>query len=189
MTILRTFLCVILLAGLVLLAYPPGLSAEPLTPVSLQLRWRHQFQFAGYYAALHKGFYREAGLEVTLKEGGPGADPVADVLAGRSDFGIGVSSLVIDYLKGKPVLLLGPVFQHSPNILIVHGRNQSPDNLARPGSGKPKIALMGGDQDVELKAIFLNEGISLDKLQIVPDRNHLEDFLNQHVDEIGRAHV
>lgn len=185
MTILRTFLCVILLAGLVLLAYPPGLSAEPLTPVSLQLRWRHQFQFAGYYAALHKGFYREAGLEVTLKEGGPGADPVADVLAGRSDFGIGVSSLVIDYLKGKPVLLLGPVFQHSPNILIVHGRNQSPDNLARPGSGKPKIALMGGDQDVELKAIFLNEGISLDKLQIVPDKNHLEDFLNQHVDALN----
>lgn len=185
MMLLRTFFRILLLAVLVAVAFPLGLSAEPLTPVSLQLRWRHQFQFAGYYAALHKGFYREAGLQVTLKEGGPGADPVADVLAGRSDFGIGVSSLVIDYLKGKPVLLLGPVFQHSPNILIVHGRNQSLDNLAKPGSGKPKIALMGGDQDVELKAIFLNEGISLDKLNIVPDKNHLDDFLDQHVDALN----
>jgi len=36
-----------------------------LEPVSLQLRWMHQFQFAGYYAALHKGYYWEAGLDVT----------------------------------------------------------------------------------------------------------------------------
>ena len=37
-------------------------AARALEPVSLELRWFHQFQFAGYYAALEKGFYREAGL-------------------------------------------------------------------------------------------------------------------------------
>jgi len=182
MMILRNVSRVLLLAGLALLTFPLGLFAQPLQPVSLQLRWLHQFQFAGYYAALHKGYYREVGLDVTLKEGGPSADPVADVLAGKSDFGIGVSSLVIDYLKGKPVLLLGPVFQHSPNILVVRGLNQRPDALASPGARTPKIALMKGDQDVELKAMFLNEGIALDKLQFVPDERHLEDFLDQRVD-------
>ena len=41
-----------------------GLSfAEP-AKVRLQLKWYHQFQFAGFYAALEKGFYRDAGLDV-----------------------------------------------------------------------------------------------------------------------------
>ncbi len=155
--------------------------ARALEPVSLQLRWMHQFQFAGYYAALHKGYYREAGLDVSLKEGGPGADPVADVLAGKSDFGIGVSSLVIDYLNGKPVLMLGPVFQHSPNILVVHGRDRRLVDLAGAG----RIALMEGDQDVELKAMFLDEGIASDKLHIVPDERHLDDFLEHRVEALN----
>ena len=73
-----------------------SLPARALEPVSLELRWFHQFQFAGYYAALEKGFYREAGLEVTLKEGGPEANPVRGVLSGRSEFGIALSSLVLD---------------------------------------------------------------------------------------------
>jgi NMT1/THI5 like len=39
--------------------------------VSLQLKWSHQFQFAGYYAALEQGFYKSAGLDVDIREGGP----------------------------------------------------------------------------------------------------------------------
>ncbi|MGM0655103.1 MAG: ABC transporter substrate-binding protein [Thermodesulfobacteriota bacterium] len=40
--------------------------------ISLQLAWKHQFQFAGYYAALHKGYYHRAGLDVSIVEGGVG---------------------------------------------------------------------------------------------------------------------
>ena len=157
--------------------------AVALDAVSLQLRWMHQFQFAGYYAALQQGYYAQAGLQVTLKEGGPQADPVADVLAGRSDFGVGVSSLVIDYLKGKPVLMLGPVLQHSPNILLVHGHDQRLVDLALKDTRK--IALLGGEQDVELKAMFLNEGIPLDRLNTVPNQRHLADFLDRRVDALN----
>jgi diguanylate cyclase (GGDEF)-like protein len=149
--------------------------ARALEPVVLQLRWMHQFQFAGYYAALHQGYYRDAGLDVVIGEGGPGADPVGKVLAGHADFGIGTSSLVIDYLKGKPVLMLGPVFQHSPNALIVRGRDRRPVDLAL--AKDDKIALMGGNQDIELKAMFIDEGIALDKLHFVPDEHHLDDFI------------
>lgn len=160
-----------------------SVEALALEPLSLQLRWKHQFQFAGYYAALHKGFYREAGLDVSLKEGGPGADPVASVLSGESDFGISISSLVIDYLKGKPVLMLGPVFQHSPNVLLMRGENRYLAELALPGAGA--IALMEGDQDVELKVMFLNEGIDLERLKIVPDENHLVDFMDGRVEALN----
>ena len=44
--------------------------AGALDQVSLQLKWKHQFQFAGYYAAVEKGFYRENGLDVVIREGG-----------------------------------------------------------------------------------------------------------------------
>jgi len=160
-----------------------GVESMALEPVSLQLRWKHQFQFAGYYAALHKGFYREAGLDVRLLEGGPGADPVAAVLSGRSEFGVSISSLVIDYLRGRPVVMLGPVFQHSPNVLLIRGENRHLSELGLPGAGP--IALMGGDQDVELKVMFLNEGIPLERLRIVPDENHLSDFLDGRVEALN----
>jgi hypothetical protein len=43
--------------------------AWALDSVSLQLKWKHQFQFAGYYAALEQSFYRNAGLDVEIREG------------------------------------------------------------------------------------------------------------------------
>ncbi len=59
--------------------------------VDLQLRWQHQFQFAGYYAAVEKGFYKEEGLEVRLHEGDPSHQTVAEVLAGRAQYAEGNS--------------------------------------------------------------------------------------------------
>ena len=53
---------------------------KPPERVTLQLKWLHQFQFAGYYAALAKGFYREEGLDVTIREGGAGRPVIATVL-------------------------------------------------------------------------------------------------------------
>ncbi|MGN6798231.1 MAG: ABC transporter substrate-binding protein, partial [Gaiellaceae bacterium] len=46
-------------------------AAPKLTHVTLQLKWVTQSQFAGYYAAVEKGYYKKAGLDVTLKVGGP----------------------------------------------------------------------------------------------------------------------
>ncbi len=46
---------------------------KPLTKVTLQLNWLHEAEFAGYYAAQAKGFYKDQGLDVTIVEGGPGA--------------------------------------------------------------------------------------------------------------------
>src|SRR3954469_21227003 len=64
--------------------------------VKLQLKWHHQFQFAGYYAALENGYYREAGLDVQILEGGPQVDVAAEVASGRAQFGIGGSSILLE---------------------------------------------------------------------------------------------
>ncbi len=69
--------------------------ASDLTPIRLQLKWTHQFQFAGYYAAEAQGFYRAAGLDLSFIEACPDQDPVAAVLAGEAEFGVGTSDLLL----------------------------------------------------------------------------------------------
>jgi ABC-type nitrate/sulfonate/bicarbonate transport system substrate-binding protein len=90
---------------------------QTLEKVSIQLNWFHQFQFAGYYAAKEQGFYQELGFEVELREfNGKGA--IEDyVLDGRSQYGINDSSLIVAKSKGKPVVIVAQIFQHSPATL------------------------------------------------------------------------
>lgn len=68
--------------------------AHGLEPVTLQLKWTHAFQFAGYYAAKEQGYYREAGLDVSIVGALPGDDPVENVLQGKTEFGVGTSIIV-----------------------------------------------------------------------------------------------
>ncbi len=89
-----------------------------LDKVSVQLKWHHQFQFAGYYAAIEQGYYREEGLEVTLKDRNPAINNIDQVLEGKSQYGIADSVLLVYLAQKKPVVIVAPIFQHSPNVLI-----------------------------------------------------------------------
>ena len=94
-----------------LFVIPLTTSAET---VSLQLKWSHQFQFAGYYAAIEKGFYREEGLDVILREGLPATNLINEVTGGNADFGVDNTSLLIERDRGKSVVVLAAIFQHCP---------------------------------------------------------------------------
>ena len=89
-------------------------NASNLTPVSVQLNWNHQFQFAGFYAALQQGYYEQAGLDVTLKNWKTGTDIVDEVAEGRADFGIDKGVVLADYANGSPISLVMASFQFSP---------------------------------------------------------------------------
>lgn len=69
------------------LLFFPAISAlaEQDDKLRLQLKWTHQFQFAGYYAAIEQGYYAEQGLTVELIPATPGIDPIANVLAGGAE--------------------------------------------------------------------------------------------------------
>ena len=88
------------------------------TNISLQLSWLNQFQFAGYYVAKEKGFYKEVGLEVEINEFKDKTDLAQLVVSQKVDFAIGRSSLMIDRLKGNDIIALGAIFQNSPLVLI-----------------------------------------------------------------------
>src|SRR5210317_1258875 len=108
------------LVGLTLFFAMKGSAADrqDLEPLILQLKWRHQFNFAGYYAAKEKDYFKEAGLDVTIKEGLPGIDFIDEVVQGRADYGIEMSDLVLARAQGKPVVVLAAIFQHSPYVLL-----------------------------------------------------------------------
>src|SRR6266496_4269469 len=90
------------------------LPSHALEKATVQLKWLHHFQFAGYYAAVEKGFYREAGLDVTLVEGGPMVEVEKEVVNGKADFGVGTSALLLHRAHGYDLVVLGQIFQHSP---------------------------------------------------------------------------
>ena len=95
-----------------------SLNAKALEKVSIQLQWLDQFQFAGYYMAKEKGFYRDSGLDVELKKFKMGIIPVDEVNEKRATYGIGRSSLIVDSANGKNIQLISAVFQSSPLVLI-----------------------------------------------------------------------
>jgi ABC-type nitrate/sulfonate/bicarbonate transport system substrate-binding protein len=95
-----------------------GLQGAPVERVTLQLKGRHQFEFAGYYAAQEKGYFRDAGLDVTLLEAPPNLDPIQEVTEGRAEYGVGNSGLLLARQAGLPVVVLAALFQHSPMVFI-----------------------------------------------------------------------
>jgi len=75
-----------------------------LQQVNLQLKWKHQFQFAGYYAAIEKGYYSELGLQVNLLEAKEGEDPSNSVFNGKAEFGGGTKKF-LGWLIGIAILI------------------------------------------------------------------------------------
>ncbi len=153
-------------------------SASSPERVTLQLKWRHQFQFAGYYAAIEKGFYRDAGLDVVVKEGQPGMNLAEEVVSGRADYGIDMPELLIERDKGKPVVVLAAIFQHSPEILIAMADSgiQSPQDLV---GRRVELRPRG---NIEIQAMLLNEGIPLKDIKIVAHSWGIDNLISRKVD-------
>lgn len=86
--------------------------------VTLQLKWFHQFQFAGYYVAKEKGFYSEVGLDVEIKERDFKFNNIEQVINNQAQYGVADSALLFYKIQNRPVVIIAPIFQHSANILI-----------------------------------------------------------------------
>src|SRR6266403_1081476 len=106
-------------ASLALAASHP---AAALDSVSMQLKWKHQFQFAGYYQALEQGFFRNAGLDVTIREGGPGIDVSEAVAGGKADVGVCSANVLREWSMGRRLVVLAAIFQRSPAVVLVARR-------------------------------------------------------------------
>ena len=88
------------------------IEGRQLEKVSVQLKWFHQFQFAGYYAAKAQDFYAEEGLDVEIRELTPGQSVISQVTSGKADYGVGDSGIIADYANGAPLKALAAIYQH-----------------------------------------------------------------------------
>ncbi len=166
---------------LLLLAVPVGAATAPVAEkVSLQLKWRHAFQFAGYYMAKELGYYRAAGLDVEFREAVPGMDVVAEVISGRATYGVGTSSLILERKAGKPVVVLGVIFQHSPQVLIV--RQESALHTVHAVADK---RIMLEPHAEELLAYLRREGVPVERIKLLPHSFDVRDLIDGKTDAMS----
>lgn len=148
-------------------------------PVVLQLKWMHQFQFAGYYAAKHKGFYHDAGFDVEIRVRDPKTSVVNDVLEGRATYGVADASIVLQRLLNKPVVITSTIFQHSPLVLMSmanQGLRQISDLVGK------KIMFQRGVDDASILAMLAMNGFTENDYVYVPHNFDNMSLLKGHAD-------
>jgi signal transduction histidine kinase/ABC-type nitrate/sulfonate/bicarbonate transport system substrate-binding protein len=151
---------------------------QNLSKVSLQLHWKYQFEFAGFIAAKEKGYYRDVGLDVELKEYDFGQNIIKDVSSGKVNYGIYNSNILVEYIKDEPLKLISSYFKRSALVLITKPEIKYPKDLIN------KKIMAAGIEDFDLNFNYL---FSLEKLQIkdlnfVPHTFDVQDFADNKVD-------
>jgi len=171
-----------ILAGMIS-ALPCSAFAAPAfeRKVRLQLKWRHQFQFAGYYAAQEKGYFREEGLDVEILEGSPGIDPCSHLLSGSAEFAVDSPAILIKRQQGLPLVALAAIFQHSPNVVMTlkDSRLDSPHDL------RGKRVMLTPETDPECLAMLVSEGMDITSVEHVPHSWNIDDLVSGRVDAMS----
>src|SRR6266542_2707460 len=157
-------------AGLAVAAFAP-------TKVTLQLKWVTQAQFAGYYCAQAKGYYRDEGLDVVIKPGGPQITPAREVASGKADFGVSwMSSLLAMRERGVDLVNIAQVMRRS-------GMTE----ITWKDSGITSIAQLRGKKNQETARRFLEASFK----GWIYCRDHLKEAVEivlQNDPTLGRAH-
>jgi NitT/TauT family transport system substrate-binding protein len=159
-------------------------SASPkLTNISIQLQWVPQAQFAGYYAAQDLGYYKAAGLNVKLLNGGPQIVPGQVVASGRAQFGVNwLTALLAARDQGTDLVDIAQVFSRS-GMTELTWKSSGINSIAKM-KDKKVANWLGGDQ-YELFAALTKAGMNPAKNQgvtIVQQPFDMGLFLNHQVD-------
>jgi NitT/TauT family transport system substrate-binding protein len=116
----RSILAVLVASIAAAVGVAPSSGTATKTKATLQLKWVTQAQFAGYYAAKAKGYYNQAGLDLTINAGGPDVVPEQVVLDGKAQFGIDwLPSLLATRDKGGDIVNIAQVFARSGTAEVV----------------------------------------------------------------------
>ena len=156
--------------------------AQQLQQVSLQLQWKHQFEFAGFYMAKEKGYYAEAGLDVDLREYDKKFDLVETVLQGKATFGVWDSNLIAKRLEGKPLVLLANYFKYSPLVIVADKDIHSPADLR----GKKVMMAAKDVGNINFRQMFRSFNIDPERdFTLISQHYNIDDFIAGNVDAIS----
>lgn len=174
----------LVMVGVLLVGVVPSLVAQSdLTPVSVQLKWVTQAQFAGYYAALGEGFYEDEGLDVTILPGGPDIGPGQVVAAGAAEFGVEwMGAHLASREAGSGAVVIAQIYQRS-GIRQVAWADSGIETIADL-EGR-QVGVWGFGNEFPLFAALVKEGLDpLDPndVEIVSQPFDMGLLLNRQVD-------
>ncbi|MGR9051257.1 MAG: ABC transporter substrate-binding protein, partial [Gammaproteobacteria bacterium] len=163
-------------ALLLILICPFGFDAANASEnVKLQLKWFHQFQFAGYYAAKEQGYYADEGLDVEIIERAAGINVLDNVVFGEADYGIGDSGILADYANGVPIKALAAIFQHNPLVFI----SKRSSGIISPYemNGKRIMFDSSGSDDAPFRVLLADAGLGDGQFRYVPHSFDNQDLM------------
>ncbi|SEH07492.1 transporter substrate-binding domain-containing protein [Candidatus Venteria ishoeyi] len=170
--------------SLLILLLSAALKAQepPLHKVTMQLQWKHQFEFAGFYAAIAQGFYAQRGLQVELREYQTGMNLTEEVLSGRAQYATTNSSIVRSRLEGKPVKLLANYFKRMPMVIL-----SSPEITKLEDLRGKRLMLSHKDiQSPLLRLVFEHKDLRPEEnIEIIPHSFNADPFINGEVDAMS----
>ena len=170
------------LAATVSVAAAPLAAEESHGRVRLQLKWHHQFQFAGYYAAQAQGYFADEGLAVEILEGRVDRSPIPRVLEGAADYGVSDTDVLLHRLRGEPLVVIAAIFQHSPYVIM----SRADRRIRTPSDLVGKRVMMSDDQGAaQLRAMLAKEGIPPALVTVLPHSWNLTDLIEGRVDAMS----
>ena len=158
-------------------------AGEPIvntTKITLQLPSKHQLEFAGFYMAKKRGFYKDVGLNLKFKEYKPSVSMSRDVENEKTTFAIAYSSVVLDIIKGRKIKLLGSIYKYSPSVLLTL-KSSGLNNIS---DFKGKKISIGTDafKSVSILGMLHTKNIGLSNIDIVDSNADIRDLINSKVD-------
>lgn len=156
-------------------------AADAEDKVSIRLKWLHQAQFAGYYVAKEKGFYKDEHLDVTINPGGPQIVAENLVASGADDFahGGGVETTMTGREKGLPIVVLAPLFQKTPFLLVT--KKSSGIQRLEDLRGK-KVSMWFTGMQYIVRGMLKSRGIDPTSITEVPQPVTMAPFTRGEVD-------
>ena len=157
--------------------------AQTMEKASLRLKWLTQAQFAGFYVALEKGYYKEEGIDLTINPGGPNLLTENLVATGGDTFGLsgGTDSVFAARDKGLPIVCIGVSHQVTPFVFVAH--KDGPIKSVADFKGKTVNTWFTGANHV-LSAMLSKVGVSPSDVTIQPQQVSVTPFVDKQIDVV-----
>ena len=155
------------------------LNSSDLKKIKLELLWTHQFEFAGFYMAKEKGFYKDSSLDVEILDGFK-KNTLDDVESGKVEFGVTSSKIIHEVNKGREFVALASIFQNSPYAWVV--RKDSNITNLQDFIGKRVMHQEHSLDNIELLAMLKVNGVDSSNINFIPTSYNINDLIDKKCD-------
>jgi ABC-type nitrate/sulfonate/bicarbonate transport system substrate-binding protein len=164
-------------------AFAAGLVARPaeIIPVTMQLDWKPNVQFAGLVVALEKGYYRDAGLDVRLRPVDSGMKVVEAVEAGTNWLGCSESGVLLGArARGARIKAVGTMLQGSPFCLM----SPKAKGIRKPADLAGRTLGVHPDADLALNVVLASAGVARSSMRTIDVAHSTDPLTSGQVDTL-----